>query len=128
QEMQEPAAQAHDTGDDSESAADDDVLNLTRDWDGIDDEIARAVPLTTGQTDQLRAADDLGIAPFDFEIEDDTSRLPAYRPFGEDDDELPDFEALDPDTALEDLAAEMEASEELQAEVEAPLVEEPQAA
>ncbi|CAN5365902.1 hypothetical protein BH23CHL1_BH23CHL1_23650 [soil metagenome] len=66
----------------------DDLARLTEDWDSIDDEIARAVPITTGHTDRLRAADDLGIAPFDFETEDDTSRLPQYRPFGEDDSEL----------------------------------------
>jgi tetratricopeptide (TPR) repeat protein len=74
-------------------AEENELLKLTEDWESIDDEISRAVPLTTGQTDQLRAADDLGIDPFDFEIEDDTSRLPAFRPFGEDDDELQDIDA-----------------------------------
>ena len=82
-------------------AEENELLKLTKDWESIDDEISRAVPLTTGQTDQLRAADDLGIDPFDFETEDDTSRLPAFRPFGEDDDELPD-----PDAALEAVSGE----------------------
>jgi tetratricopeptide (TPR) repeat protein len=82
-------------------AEENELLKLTEDWESIDDEISRAVPLTTGQTDQLRAADDLGIDPFDFETEDDTSRLPAFRPFGEDDDELPD-----PEAALEAVSGE----------------------
>lgn len=87
------------------------LLKLTQDWEEIDDEIARAVPQTTGQTDQLRAADDLGIAPFDFEIEDDTSRLPEYRPFGEEDDELPEAE-LDLKETGDILADESEAAHE----------------
>lgn len=96
-------------GDDAgDSAVTDELAKLTQDWDSIDDEIARAVPLTTGHTDQLRAADDLGIDPFDFEIEDDTSRLPAYRPFGEDDDELPELEAEETGDVDSTLQAETE--------------------
>ena len=94
QEMTGQAAEDHDmaTEGDERAPAIDDLARLTEDWDSIDDEIARAVPMTTGHTDRLRAADDLGIAPFDFETEDATSRLPEYRPFGEDDSEL-DVEA-----------------------------------
>ncbi|HEX2280359.1 MAG TPA: tetratricopeptide repeat protein, partial [Thermomicrobiales bacterium] len=116
-EMQEPSAPTYDTegatGEESgHSASVDDIAKLTEDWDSIDDEIARAVPITTGQTDQLRAADDLGIAPFDFETEDDTSRLPAYRPFGEDDDELPEIDAEaeteDAETEAKEIAEDVE--------------------
>ncbi len=90
QHVSEQAAEDHDVAAQAgERAPDvDDLARLTEDWDSIDDEIARAVPTTTGHTDRLRAADDLGIAPFDFELEDDTARLPAYRPFGEDDSEI----------------------------------------
>lgn len=140
-DMQDSPAQAHFAASDTGAGqADDDneLAKLTEDWENIDDEIARAVPLTTGQTDQLRAADDLGIDPFDFEIEDDTSRLPAYRPFGEDDDELPEaefdsdlddaFEGEDvvvaPDAAAAQPEPEVETAEEPAAAEEAPAVQE----
>ena len=113
-DVQEPRAETSELADDAGS---DELLSLTENWDDIDDEIARAVPITTGQTDQLRAADDLGIDPFDFELEDDTSRLPAYRPFGEDDDELPELDA-------EEFAAMTGFPGEPAVEPEAPVVEE----
>lgn len=96
---------------DERAPAVDDLARLTEDWDSIDDEIARAVPMTTGHTDRLRAADDLGIAPFDFETEDDTSRLPTYRPFGEDDSEI------DAVADVEDVT-EPEATSETETEIE----------
>lgn len=113
QEMTGQPAEGHDTASegDERAPAIDDLARLTEDWDSIDDEIARAVPLTTGHTDRLRAADDLGIAPFDFETEDDTSRLPEYRPFGEDDSEL------DAEAGVE-VAAGSEAAPEPEPEIE----------
>lgn len=85
----EAAAPVSAESDDATEAVDE-LASLTQDWESIDDEISRAVPATTGNTDALLAADDLGVTPFDFEVEDDTARLPAYRPYGENDDELPE--------------------------------------
>lgn len=105
----EAAAAAPVHGDDGEDAVDE-LASLTQDWESIDDEISRAIPATTGNTDALLAGDDLGVDPFDFEIEDDTARLPAYRPYGENDNELPEL-------------VEAEAEAEAVSEVEAVPVE-----
>jgi tetratricopeptide (TPR) repeat protein len=97
----------------------DELASLTEDWDSIDDEISQAVPVSTGHTDQLLAADDFGVEPFDFEIEDDTSRLPAYRPYGENDNELPE---------LAETAADVEAVAEVTPEPDVTTEATPEAA
>lgn len=96
----EAAAAAPVQGDDSDDAVDE-LASLTQDWESIDDEISRAMPATTGNTDALLAGDDLGVDPFNFEIEDDTAKLPAYRPYGENDNELPDLADAAPEVDAE---------------------------
>jgi cytochrome c-type biogenesis protein CcmH/NrfG len=94
-EMQDSPAQAHFAGDESAGQdAENELAKLTEDWDSIDDEITRAMPITTGHTDELRAADDLGIAPFDFELEDDTQG-----PFDEHDETIEVESRVDAESA-----------------------------
>jgi tetratricopeptide (TPR) repeat protein len=61
------AAQGAGAGYDIDAAVEqttDELAKLTEGWDELDAEIASAVPVSTGETDELLAIGDLGVAPF----------------------------------------------------------------